>query len=159
MSETELEERTDVDAAGLPQRRYRLAGGLLDGEMVEFDAEGRTAAVLPHRAGVLDGVARYYDRGRLRLEIAYRDGLPEGTTTIYDEEGRVTTTQELRGGKLHGLASWYRPDGSLLRTASYVAGELDGETVDYDEKGKAQERKLYRAGTPVQDAKRKGARR
>ena len=159
MSETEREERTDVNAAGLPQRCYRLADGLLDGDLVEYDAEGRVAAVLPHRAGVLDGVARYYDRGRLRLEIAYRDGLPEGTTTIYDEEGRVTTTQQLHGGKLHGIASWYRPDGSLLRSASYAAGELDGESVDYDEKGKAQERKFYRAGAPVPEAKQKAVRR
>lgn len=144
----ESEERTDLDDAGLPRRRYRLAGGLLDGDLVELDADGRTAAVLPYRRGQLDGVARYFERGRLQLEIAYLSGLPDGTTAIYGENGKLTTKQELRAGKLHGISAWYRPDGTLLRTASYADGELDGETVEYNERGKVTERKVHRKGAP-----------
>ena len=41
---------------------------------------------------------------------------------IFGESGLPTARSSYRAGKLHGLSSWYRPDGSLMRTAEHADG-------------------------------------
>jgi antitoxin component YwqK of YwqJK toxin-antitoxin module len=40
----------------------------------------------------------------------------------------------------------YRLDGSMMRIKNYVTGLLDGESTDYDERGKVRSRTLFKAG-------------
>lgn len=140
-------------------QRAQFKGGLLDGDLVEYDAEGNVAARMKYRAGKLHGESRFFERGRPQLQTAWQDGLQDGETLVYGPEGHPSARSEYRAGKLHGPAAWHRPNGTLLRTAEYLDGELDGELVEYDERGRVVERTLYRAGKPVPLANSSGARR
>jgi len=71
------------------------------------------------------------------LSANYHQGLQDGETAVFGENGKPTAKMQYRAGKLHGLSSWFRPDGSLLRTAQFADGNPDGEPVDYDERGRA----------------------
>src|ERR1051325_6375847 len=125
-------EWTAFDQEGWVAQRGTFKEGVLDGELLQYDADGRVAASLPYRMGKLDGEARYFDRGRLQLSMAFTNGLQDGPTTVFGENGKPTTQAEYHAGKLHGLSVWYRPDGKPLRTSEFADGELDGETGGYD---------------------------
>jgi uncharacterized protein len=130
-------ERIESDEAGRVRRRYSVnAEGALDGELVQYDEQGHVEVQLPYRAGVLDGEARFFERGRLQLRMTYRNGLEEGERILYGEQNKPAMTVEVHAGVQHGRTSWFRADGSLMRTAEFVEGEQHGEPVEYDERGR-----------------------
>lgn len=131
-------ERIERDDAGRVRRRYSVDDdGALDGELVQYDEQGHVEVQLPYRAGVLDGEARFFERGRLQLRMTYRNGVEEGERILYGEQNKPAMTVAVRAGVQHGTTSWFRADGSLMRTAEFVDGEMRGEPVDYDERGRA----------------------
>lgn len=165
----EIQRNEERDDAGKVRHRYQLIDGVLDGESLMFDSDGwllqraqfKTghldgelvqyaapdvlSAVLQYHRGKLEGAGTYYDRGKPRVAIHYRDGVQDGETILFGDNGLPTSKAEYKAGKLDGLSSWYRPDGTLLRTAEYVDGLLEGEMVDYDERGRVSERMIFHA--------------
>jgi antitoxin component YwqK of YwqJK toxin-antitoxin module len=133
----DAEERIERDEAGRVRRRYSVsAEGALDGELVQYDDHGHVEVQLPYRAGVLDGEARFFERGRLQLRMTYRNGVEEGERVLYGEQSKPAMTVQVRAGVQEGTTRWFRADGSLMRTAEFVEGEMKGEPVDYDERGR-----------------------
>ena len=132
-----VEEKLDLDAEGRVRHRYHLREGLLDGDLIRYDEDGLVEAVMPYHAGKLEGEGRFFDHGRLQLKVEYRNGLQDGETIVYGENGKPTLRSHYRAGRLDGTSFWYRPDGSLLRTAEYLEGQPDGPPVEYDERGRA----------------------
>ena len=110
------------DAGGWLAQRAHFKEGVLDGELVQFDADGNTLAVMHYADGKLEGESVFFDRGQPQLRMQYRNGLQEGETIVYGANGLPTAKAEYRAGKLDGLSSWFRPDGTLLRTANFVDG-------------------------------------
>lgn len=50
--------------------------------------------------------------------------------------GRVKFEGQLLGGEMHGAWTWYRTDGSLMRTGRFDAGRQVGVWRTYDRAGK-----------------------
>jgi antitoxin component YwqK of YwqJK toxin-antitoxin module len=141
-AEEQLEgECTTWDAEGWLAQRAQFKAGLLDGELVQYDPEGNVSARVSYRAGKLHGEALFYERRRPQLKTQWRDGLQDGESIVYSAEGRPSARAEYRSGKLHGRSSWYRPNGTLMRTLDYIDGEPADEPVEYDERGRALERR------------------
>ncbi|HYC88537.1 MAG TPA: toxin-antitoxin system YwqK family antitoxin [Thermoanaerobaculia bacterium] len=154
-----MEERVveTYDEEGWLAQRATVKDGLLDGELVQYGPDGQPQAIMHYAAGKLEGEAVFYDNGQPQLRMFYRNGLQHGETTVYGPTGLPTATSQHRAGKLEGMSAWYRPDGTMLRSAEYADGLLDGESIEYDERGRAAQRTLYRAGEPVPEPR--GARR
>ena len=54
---------------------------------------------------------------------------------LYDN-GRTKFTGSLLDGEMHGEWSWYRRDGSLMRTGAFDRGRQVGTWRTYDRSGK-----------------------
>jgi len=137
--------RVDRDEAGRTRTRYRLHDGKLDGELLQYDEQERVVARLPYRCGVLHGEALFYERGELQMRTHYENGVEQGERVMF-AQGQPSMTGRCKNGKLEGEATWHRPGGSVQRVAHYVDGLLEGESVDYNERGRVIQRTTYRAG-------------
>jgi antitoxin component YwqK of YwqJK toxin-antitoxin module len=65
--------------------------------------------------------------------MAPADGPIEETAHYYN--GRIKYTGSRIGGELHGAWSWYRTDGSLMRTGEFDRGRQIGTWRTFDRKG------------------------
>jgi hypothetical protein len=104
--------------------------GVKTGVWYRFDGEGEVAAI-EYRLGVLDGEAKYFERGRL-VAVGHYRGLNPGRAfdTIYVvdpvteiEHKRVVSTD--RGTVKHGLWQYYdESSGRLVRELDYQIDEV-----------------------------------
>jgi antitoxin component YwqK of YwqJK toxin-antitoxin module len=60
---------------------------------------------------------------------------PTEETVLYDN-GRPKYTGFLLAGEMHGTWSWYRRDGSLMRTGQFDHGRQVGTWRTFDRAGK-----------------------
>jgi antitoxin component YwqK of YwqJK toxin-antitoxin module len=84
MESQELEQR---DGGGRVVQRGRLVDGELDGELVQLDAAGAVLAKMSYKRGKLDGESLFYDGGKLKVRLVYRDGLQQGDPILYGDDG------------------------------------------------------------------------
>jgi uncharacterized protein YdhG (YjbR/CyaY superfamily) len=56
----------------------------------------------------------------------------DGTFIEHFDNGFPKQSGKYREGQMHGKWSWWRRDGSLMRTGSFREGEKTGEWVTYD---------------------------
>jgi uncharacterized protein YdhG (YjbR/CyaY superfamily) len=55
----------------------------------------------------------------------------DGTFVEYFDNGFTKQQGKYRNGQMHGKWSWWRRDGSLMRTGSFRDGETTGEWITY----------------------------
>jgi hypothetical protein len=69
-------------------RKAHHKGGLLEGESIDFDADGAVVQACSYRANILHGpVRRYWPGGELMEETHYRDGVPTAPPARFDAKG------------------------------------------------------------------------
>jgi antitoxin component YwqK of YwqJK toxin-antitoxin module len=105
--------------------------GIRTGVWYRFDSEGEVASIERYRLGMLDGEAKYFERGRL-VSVGHYRGLNPGYAfdTIYVvdpvtdvEYKRVISTD--RGTVKHGLWQYYDQEtGRLVRELDYQIDEV-----------------------------------
>lgn len=60
-----------------------------------------------------------------------------GYTIKYHANGKTVFSKgKVKNGKADGYWEWYRPDGTLKRSGYFKDGEVAGEWITYDQKGK-----------------------
>lgn len=162
-----VEER---DETGIVRRRYTLGGGVLQGVMETFDADGMPETRMSFRDGQLHGPALIYQSGRPAVDMVHQDGRLHGPVRSFDPAGRLTAVTGFVDGKrsgetlifrpegsllrreswldnqLHGIVEEYQPDGSLLRRSHYVAGILHGEVETFGDEGDGPEMVVFDKG-------------
>jgi len=70
--------------------------------------------------------------------VAYSDPMPADEPveeTVHYGNGRVKYRGFLLDGQMHGSWSWYRTDGSLMRTGSFDRGRRIGTWRTHDRDG------------------------
>jgi len=81
----------------------------------------------PNKKVVKNGPELHYKGTQLVLEVAWANGVPNGTVKSWYDEGQPKTTGQYRNGKLHGRQQSFDLDGTLNYSAMYNHGLLDGE--------------------------------
>jgi antitoxin component YwqK of YwqJK toxin-antitoxin module len=72
-------------------RRSHYKAGLLEGESVDYDRQGKIVQTCVYRANVLHGsMRRFWPGGELMEEVSYRNGVPVDAPVRYDTRGRRT---------------------------------------------------------------------
>ena len=64
--------------------------------------------------------------------------------TVHFGNGRVKYRGFLLGGKMHGAWSWYRTDGSLMRTGEFEEGLQVGTWRTFDRTGNVVKETFFR---------------
>lgn len=105
--------------------------GIRTGVWYRFDGEGEVTAIQRYKLGMLDGEAKYFERGRLVCVGHYR-GLNPGRAydTIYvvdpvtDQEYKRVVSTDL-GSVKHGTWQYYdEATGRLVRELEYQVDEV-----------------------------------
>lgn len=160
----------DRDEAGTVRRRYTMEGGVLQGVMETFDADGVPETRMSFHQGTLHGPSTIFQAGRPAVQMSYVNGLLQGEVRSFDPAGRLTAVTSFVGGKrsgdsqifrpdgtlfrreswqddqMHGPVEEFNPDGSLLRRSSYVANMLHGEVLTFGAAGTEPERVIFDKG-------------
>lgn len=123
---------------------YYRAGRRLAVEF--FAGSGERESV---RGNIPDGPVReYYEDGRLRAEIEFRDGERDGPARYYFPDGTLQSEVNWSGGRLEGTARVYRPGGTLSFLETYHEGVLVRRR-HYDPRGQLNyDQEYLPGGTP-----------
>lgn len=160
----------DRDEVGTVRRRYTMQGGVLQGVMETFDADGVPESRMSFHQGTLHGPSTIFQAGRPAVQMHYVNGLLHGEVRSFDPAGRLTAVTSFVGGKrsgdsqifrpdgtlfrrevwhddqMHGPVEEFNPDGSLLRRSTYVANMLHGEVLTFGAAGTEPERVIFDKG-------------
>jgi antitoxin component YwqK of YwqJK toxin-antitoxin module len=97
-------------------------------------------------AACVDKRREYYENGRLKQEVQYRQGKVHGFVSQYNEEGARTYEGTYEYGKPVGQHKAYHFNGKLSDEVSFLDGQIDGERKFFDPAGKLRLRATYTAG-------------
>jgi antitoxin component YwqK of YwqJK toxin-antitoxin module len=96
------------------------------------------------RHGRAHGLLETFVHGRRVSAQTMSEGVASGQSLSYDEAGQMTAKMQIAGGHIDGPALFFH-EGKQVRSATYRAGLLEGESVDSDSDGNAVQRAHYRA--------------
>jgi antitoxin component YwqK of YwqJK toxin-antitoxin module len=128
--------------------RMKFEQGQTEGTATFHSASGQLLAEIEFARGVQHGESRLYQDGRLSAVQQWQGG-DLLRVTMLDSEGRPARELQFEAGKLCGRQTEFHPGGAIAKTAEYRDGLPDGETIEYDERGKPKKRTCFRAGEPV----------
>lgn len=77
----------------------------------------------------------YYTTGAIKMEMAAKNGLPNGEGKFYDENGNIQFSGTFGNGKINGKFYQYYEDGTIHNELNYVNGVRNENQILYDEKG------------------------
>lgn len=139
--------------------------GMRHGVFKEYDRNGKLTHVAKYLDDVLQETASevaqveirrdYYPSGKIRVEAAYRNGVPEGVRREYNEEGEVENAYFFRNGIMvaegilsesgqrEGLWKEYYLDGSLKARGYYTADQRSGDWEFYYPNGQLEQKGTY----------------
>ncbi|MBV5297038.1 MAG: toxin-antitoxin system YwqK family antitoxin [Rhodoferax sp.] len=90
-------------------RRARYRAGLLDGEVVDYGANGAPTQTAQYRANLLNGVLRrFWPNGQVLEEIEYRKGKPVGVARRFDQNGMELVVSQQQPGFMKSLEKLVR---------------------------------------------------
>lgn len=79
-------------------------------------------------------------------QATFDNGKLSGHWTIFDAKQRRASEFELSDGQRHGMSTWWYPNGEKMQEAFYRDGVVDGELVEWNDKGVAVTRDSYQDG-------------
>jgi hypothetical protein len=98
--------------------------------------EGNLVSEEPFVNGRIHGEAKhYYQDGKLRRTIEYKDARRNGLLVFYYETGEKYSEEPYVNGKINGVKRNYRKNGSLTMSCSYVDGKPVPPLEEYDAEG------------------------
>ena len=128
---------TKSAAAALEARRAALG----EGQKKEKDLINDI--ILPAKD---ESLKTYYESGKLKQEVACKNGVPNGLFRTYYESGQLLEKGFIKDDKIDGPTKQYYESGRLKSESACKNGELDGPYKAYDESGRLKEEGFYKNG-------------
>ena len=133
-----------------------------DGLWMVKDRDGKTVAAGSYRKGVMHGQwARRHTSAEQGMFVEkpftlfqgpfdsianFKSGKLHGQWIVYDRTKRSIFEIGYENGKRDGLATWFYPDTTKMRQATFKQGMLDGEVSEWDEDGRLVSKEYYKKG-------------
>jgi len=96
--------------------------------------------------GVFSGIKRYYSEGKIIKEVTFVNGLRNGICKNYYDDGRLKSTIIYRNNIKEDTAKWYYTEGMVYRITPYVNDRIHGTQIKYYKNGRIQASLPYRNG-------------
>jgi antitoxin component YwqK of YwqJK toxin-antitoxin module len=123
---------------------------LIEGEVIEFYANGDVYEKTNYVADKINGVVKkYYHNNKISSEIAYVDGDLNGSYKSYFTNGQITEIGQSIDGFYDGEWKTYYADGTLESEFSYKKGDLNDRYKFYDSDGILYYEYSYRNGEMI----------
>ncbi len=111
-------------------------GNIPDGIVNRYFSSGRLESVTQYKNCKVNGKGiMYYEDGKLKTEINYKDNKPDGVAKSYYENGQIQTIAYFKAGKRNGTIKAYYKNGVLHLDGSMKDDKNDGLLKEYTEKG------------------------
>lgn len=152
-------------------RQDRLQNYLNHGPWRMWDQQGRLVVEGLYRDGQAEGQwtrwyaadgAEMFSQSPFNLYQApfasratFRTGKLKGHWIITDQNERKICDWNFVDGRRDGKSSWWYPNGNPMREINYVAGQVHGELLEWDEGGKLVTRVEYEDGRRLDQAVQK----
>jgi antitoxin component YwqK of YwqJK toxin-antitoxin module len=109
-----------------------------DGIEETFFESGKIRSEIPYKDGKKEGTQKhYYENGRVRLSSPYKNGLIDGIEREYNEEGILIRETRYNDGEKRGVEKLCHPNGRVRSSIRYSKNEKrEGEARFYDEHAK-----------------------
>ena len=119
-----------ADGTLAAKRSFR--NGQRHGEWISYDKTGKNPLREEHYVdGLAEGVWKFwFDNGKQRQQISFKQGQLDGTTIEWDESGEKRGEVSYANGKLHGTRTLWLKDGRTI-----VQKFEDGKLVSQSNKG------------------------
>lgn len=85
----------------------------------------------------------YYGNGSVKMEMAAKNGLPNGEGRFYDENGNLQFSGTFENGKINGKFYQYYEDGNIHNELNFAQGVQVGEQILYDNNGQKSAEVIY----------------
>lgn len=156
-----LEKKVAYHPNGQPSIIATYYKGVPEGTRREFDENGKVIKGYGYENGWLryEGILdmngkrqglwkEFYPTGELRSQGKYLNSNPVGLWKFFfpDKTIEIIGNYDNKGRKA-GEWLWFYVNGDTMMIENYTDGELDGEFVEFDEKGKILSKGLYVEGT------------
>jgi len=82
-------------------------------------------------------------RKLVRARLAEISDVADGKRYDFYDDGGVKAVGSMKRGRLHGKWSWYRRDGTLMRTGQFKLGERTGTWESCDARGRPVKRTVF----------------
>lgn len=127
----------------LSQATY--VNGVLQGESLVFNSQGKIAQKLFYDGGVLHGEALIYSEdGQLAHSLNFHRGLLSGMVHVFAPNGGITAEIPYNNGVMEGNARFFNPIGQPLLETTFLAGKENGFRMTYDaDSGKMLHKELF----------------
>lgn len=124
--------------------------GLIEGESIEYYADGNIYAKANYIGGKINGVEKkYHFNKQLASEINYLNGKLNGSYKLYHTNGQLSEEGQSLEGFYDGNWKLYYSNGTLKSEFTYKKGKLTGLYKFYDADGKLYYEHTYRKGNIV----------
>ncbi|MCH9630111.1 MAG: hypothetical protein S4CHLAM37_01040 [Chlamydiia bacterium] len=144
------------------------ANNKLEGEVVEYDQQGKVTSVTPYVDGEKHGTAKlfngqdkvmmtldfvknkregisyqYFPTGKVYRETPFENDQKEGLEKTFYDNGEIANTYEYHEGKLDGSAKSWNPNGVLVFEGNYEQGKRHGKFNKYYDDGTPSLEQIY----------------
>ena len=126
---TACEPKKTVQESG--NRVLSEADSTKTGKWVTLNQNGDTASVINYVNGVMEGNAKYFENGNLKIEAIYKEGKFHGSYTEYHPNGVVDAMGEFWNGEQHGFWKIFDERGILKREFEMNEGRPFGKFRTY----------------------------
>lgn len=104
--------------------------GVKNGPVNVYYANGGKSEIKTWKNGVLEGPCKkYFDNGQLKYTSSFVNGKVDGKVVYYYSSGKVDAEGLYLNDLKHGPWKYYKEDGTVLRTDTFVHGNMT-ETTD-----------------------------
>jgi len=96
-----------------------------DGFQREYFEDGRLKSEISYKDGRVDGRCRvYYQSGKLKKQVFYRNGIIDGKAFELYENGQFKIEGNYKGGVIDDVNKYYYDNGNLYSFMVYRNGDL-----------------------------------
>jgi antitoxin component YwqK of YwqJK toxin-antitoxin module len=137
-----------LDRRGKVNTVEHLFQDTLDGVMLNYSQHSQQVLKeANYKRGKLDGLFRtYYDNGKIKEEIWYKEDIKQGQTRWYSQTGRLVAEYNYENGNFQGFQKTYYENDTISVLSHYYDNELSGEYIEYYRNGKPKISGFYKAG-------------
>ena len=88
----------------------------------------------------------YYENGKIKQELGYKDGREDGKSTWWYENGQKWKDENYKDGKLDGKATWWYENGQIEAEGYAKDDKPHGKVTQWDRNGKITSESTYKDG-------------
>jgi antitoxin component YwqK of YwqJK toxin-antitoxin module len=110
--------------------------GKLEGIRKKYFDDGKLELEINYKQGERNGMSRtFYPNGKLKQEANFLNDKCEGLCKTYFDTGKLSSEENIKQDERNGICKYYHSNGKLKSESNYKQGERNGISKEYFDSG------------------------